>query len=122
MSPQLTGRGVLSAVLSAEDWSSSPLGPPDTWPPSLRSVVALMLPSPFPMFVAWRPELRLIYNDSYRELLGAKHPDSLGAPLPEVWSEVWDEVSPMVAAALAGTATFRENVPLTVHRHGHYEG
>ena len=53
------------------DWSNSPLGHPETWPQSLRSVVGLLLNSKFPMFVAWGEQLGFLYNDSYAEILGA---------------------------------------------------
>jgi len=66
----LSGGGELGAMMRAHDWSGSPLGQPETWPQALRTVVALMLNSKFPMFVAWGPELAFLYNDSYREILG----------------------------------------------------
>ena len=69
----------MGALMRAHDWSTSPLGAPETWPQSLRSVVGLMLTSKFPMFVAWGPELGFLYNDPYAEILGAKHPRALGA-------------------------------------------
>jgi hypothetical protein len=33
--------GHVGALMRAHDWSTSPLGPPDRWPQSLRSVVDL---------------------------------------------------------------------------------
>src|SRR5215217_591412 len=53
----LTGGGEMGARMRAHDWSLSPLGPPATWPQSLRTVVSLLLTSRFPMFMAWGPEL-----------------------------------------------------------------
>ena len=74
----LSGGGAVGALMRRRDWSASPLGPPDRWPQSLRSVVGLVLGSKFPMFVAWGPELSLIYNDAYAEILRGKHPAALG--------------------------------------------
>src|ERR1700753_3519732 len=74
----LTGGGKARALMRAHEWSKSPLGAPDTWPGPLKLVVGLLLDSMFPMFVAWGPELSLLYNDAYAEILGAKHPASLG--------------------------------------------
>jgi len=48
------------------------------------------------MFVAWEPELSLLYNDAYAEILGAKHPASLGARFRDVWTEVWPDIAPLV--------------------------
>jgi PAS domain S-box-containing protein len=110
--------GEMGTLMRAHDWSGSPLGAPETWPQSLRSVVGLILGSKFPMFVAWGPELGFLYNDAYAEILGAKHPTALGARFRDIWSEIWPDISPLADAALAGEATYRENLPLLVHRKG----
>ncbi|MFN3685761.1 PAS domain S-box protein [Salinarimonas sp.] len=113
--------GRVGALMRAHDWSTSPLGPPETWPQSLRSIVGLMLSSPFPMFVAWGEELGFVYNDAYAEILGAKHPAALGRRFRDIWSEIWPDIEPLVAAAMDGQATWRENLPLVMNRKGHDE-
>ncbi|MFC7536104.1 PAS domain S-box protein [Sphingomonas sp. GCM10030256] len=113
--------GMTGAMMRAHDWSNSPLGPPESWPKSLQSVVSLMLNSGFPMFVAWGSELGFLYNDSYSEILGDKHPQALGRPFHDIWAEIWPDISPLVDAALAGEASFRENLPLLMNRHGYDE-
>jgi hypothetical protein len=70
------------------------------------------------MFVAWGTELGFLYNDPYAEILGAKHPKALGARLHDIWSEIWPDISPLVEAALAGQATYREDLPLLMNRKG----
>src|SRR5262245_34528504 len=107
--------------MRAHDWSNSPLGPPETWPQSLRAIVALLLHSKFPMFVAWGKELGFLYNDPYAEILEAKHPRSLGARFYDIWSEIWPDISPLIDAALAGEATYREDLPLVMNRKGYDE-
>jgi PAS domain S-box-containing protein len=102
-------------------WSSSPLGQPETWPQCLRSAVSLMLGSKFPMFVAWGPELGFLYNDAYAEILGDKHPVALGRRFHDVWSEIWPDILPLIDKAMAGEATWAENLPLVMNRHGHDE-
>lgn len=115
------GGGEMGALMRAHDWSDSPLGPPDTWPQSLRAGVALMLESKFPMFVAWGPELGFVYNDPYAELMGDKHPDALGRRFDEIWAEIWPDISPIIDKALAGEASYYEDLPLTINRHGRDE-
>ena len=112
----LAGGGNTGALMRAHDWSNSPLGRPETWPQSLRSVVGLLLQSQFPMFVAWGPELGFLYNDSYAEILGAKHPRALGIRFYDIWSEIWPDISPLIDAAMAGHATFREDLLLDLVR------
>ena len=117
----LTGGGEVGALMRRHDWTASPLGAPDGWPQSLRSVVGLLLNSKFPMFVAWGPELGFLYNDAYAEILGAKHPASLGARFHDIWTEIWPDISPLIDAAMAGQATYREDLPLLMNRKGFEE-
>ncbi|MGO4550716.1 PAS domain-containing protein [Lysobacter sp. 2RAF19] len=117
----LDAPGSVAALMRDHDWSRSPLGPPDRWPQSLRSVVSLMLRSEFPMFVAWGPALGFLYNDAYAEVLGAKHPFALGRPFEEIWSEIWDDVGPLAHRALAGESVYMENLPLMMRRKGYDE-
>jgi PAS domain S-box-containing protein len=107
--------------MRGHDWSHSPLGFPDTWPASLRTVVELMLQSQFPMFVAWGPQLGFLYNDPYSEILGAKHPRALGRRFQDIWSEIWTDISPLIDAAMNGQATYREDLPLLMNRKGYDE-
>jgi hypothetical protein len=115
------GQGEMRALMRARDWSTSPLGHPDTWPQALRIVVSLMLDSKFPMFVAWGPELGFLYNDAYAEILGAKHSTALGRRFHDVWAEIWMVISPLIERALAGEASYLENLPLRMWRKGHEE-
>jgi len=113
--------GRTGALMREHDWSRSPLGHPSAWPPSLRTVVGLLLRSRFPMFVAWGPELGFLYNDAYADILGAKHPVALGRRFSDIWSEIWTDISPLVDAAMAGDATYREDLPLVMNRKGYDE-
>ncbi|MEE7438252.1 PAS domain-containing protein [Methylobacterium oryzae] len=113
--------GAMGARIRAHDWSGSPLGPPDSWAPCLRATLSLILGSRFPMFVAFGPDLVFLYNDAYAEILGDRHPAALGARFRDVWKEIWTEIGPLIDRALAGAATWSENMPLTMNRHGYDE-
>ena len=110
--------GDAGALMRSLDWSRSPLGHPSKWPQSLRSVVALMLGSKFPMFVAWGPQLGFLYNDAYGVILGAKHPKAMGCRFEDIWKEIWSDVGPLAHRALAGEATWLEDLPLVMNRKG----
>ena len=116
-----SGGGPMAARMLAHDWSSSPLGPPRIWPAWLSSTVSLMLGSRFPMFVAFGPDLGFLYNDAYAEILGDKHPAALGRRFQDIWSEIWPDIAPLIDRALSGEATWSENMPLTMNRHGYDE-
>lgn len=96
------------------DWARSPLGSPDAWPQALQTVVALMLRSRTPVFVAWGPGLCLLYNDACLNILGPGHPTSPGRPL----YEVWPEIEPLLNPALAGEAVGIERATFKLRRNG----
>ena len=75
--------------MRAKDWSALPLGPAETWPPSIKAAVSICLNSRFPILLWVGPELRVLYNDAYIPFLGeTKHPAALGAAGRDVWREV----------------------------------
>lgn len=114
--PKAGGR--VGALMRAYDWSRSPMGVPKAWPASLRAVVSLLLESKFPMFVAWGPDLRMLYNDAYAEMMSAKHPAALGARLEDVWAEARNYVRRLVDAAQRREASWREDLPIFINRCG----
>ncbi|GAA3440514.1 hypothetical protein GCM10018954_101380 [Kutzneria kofuensis] len=111
----------MAARMRAYDWSMSTLGAPEGWPEAMRAAVRICLTSRFPMILWWGRELRVFYNDPYRELLGSKHP-ALAKPGREVWSEIWHIVGPMLEGVLAtGEATWSDDMLLPMNRHGYWE-
>ena len=71
----LAGGGEMGALMRAHDWSATPIGPPDSWPQSLRTAVRILLNTNHPMFIWWGPELIQFYNDAYRQTMGPeRHP------------------------------------------------
>jgi PAS domain-containing protein len=117
----LVGSSDMNARAQAHDWSSTPLGDPASWPQSLRSYVSMVLSATQPMVVSWGPELTFVYNDAYAPILGKKHPRALGRPFAEVWSDIWEQISPLVERTLAGEASFHEDLLIPMERHGYRE-
>lgn len=117
----LQGGGELGARIRAFDWSRTPLGTPDTWPPALRTCLRIMLNSRQPMWVWWGKELINFYNDPYLAIIGGKHPGALGMPAPQVWAEIWHQVGGRIDAAMAGEATYSEAELLVMERNGYRE-
>jgi hypothetical protein len=113
----------MAALMRARDWASTPLGPPDAWPQSLRTIVRVLLTSRFAMWMGWGPDLRFLYNDAYRAMtLGAKHPWALGRPSQEVWAEIWPDIAPRIASVLEmGRATWDDKLLLFLERSGYSE-
>jgi len=117
----LQGGGEMGARMRAHDWSASPLGDPQAWPQSLRTLVRVMLNAQQAMFIAWGPELAFLYNDAYAPIFGAKHPDALGRPFAEVWSDIWSQIKPLVDDTLAGKPSWHEDLLIPMQRHGYLE-
>jgi PAS domain S-box-containing protein len=116
----LDGGGAMGAMLRQHDWSASPLGLPDAWPPSLKAMVGVMLAAPQAMVVYWGDAQWMLYNDGYREILGDHHP-AIGQPFAQVWAEANDEVGPIIARAYAGQPSYRDDIELVLQRHGYAE-
>jgi two-component sensor histidine kinase len=119
----LAGGGEMGALTRAHDWDATPLGPPQTWPQSLRLAVRLMLNARHPMFIWWGPELIQFYNDSYRATMGPeRHPSALGQPGRDCWAEIWDTIGPQIDLVMSGQgATWNEEHLVPVTRHGRRE-
>ena len=114
----LNGGGEMGAKMRSHAWLATPLGAPDSWPQSLKTLVGVMLGSSQPMFVAWGPERTLLYNDAYSEVLADKHPSALACDLLEVWSEIRADLHPIVEKAYAGTPVQMDDIMLVMLRKG----
>lgn len=96
------------------DWTAHPLGSPQSWPTEMRSVVAMVLTSSFPI-VLWldTEELFLLYNDAYIPILSDRHPTALGQRGQYAWWDVWEPVQPMLASVIdTGEATWSHDLML----------
>lgn len=103
------------------DWSATGLGEPARWPQSLRTAVSIVMGSRHPMFLAWGPALHFVFNEAYAPILGVRAAGAQGRPFAALWPEIWPDIEPLVARALAGEATWSEDLPLVMTRHGYPE-
>jgi signal transduction histidine kinase len=115
--------GEMGDLMRALDWAATPVGPPQTWPQSLRTAISILLDSRFPMLALWGPELVQFYNDAFRPILGHnKHPAALGQRARECWLEIWDVIGPMFDGVMArDQATFAEDLLFFLDRNGYLE-
>ncbi|MGO4893663.1 hybrid sensor histidine kinase/response regulator [Flavobacterium sp. W21_SRS_FM6] len=110
----------MGALIRAYDWSSTPLGPAETWPQPLKTSLRLLLSTGHPMLIWWGPDLIQFYNNAYARTLGPeRHPSSLGQRGQECWSEIWSDVEPQITQVLTGKGhTWHENQLLRITRNG----
>ncbi|SFT61796.1 Signal transduction histidine kinase [Geodermatophilus amargosae] len=109
-------------LMAAFDWSTTPIGPVETWPASLRYAVRTVLASRFPMILTWGREYTQFYNDAYAELIGAKHPGAIGDDLRITLAEGWAALQQPVEHAMATReASWIPQLLLLLERAGYRE-
>ncbi len=122
---KVNDRAIASPVadlLNMVDWASSPLGPKSEWPASLQSAVNIMLPSQAQIVLFWGSEFVALYNDLYAPTIGYKHPHAFGRPAREYWSELWDDLEPLLKRVLEnGETVAAKDRPFYIERHGYPE-
>jgi len=118
----LAGGGEMGARMRAHDWRATPLGPPESWPQSLKTIVRVLLDSRYAMWMAWGPDLTFFCNDAYLPTVGLKRDWVLGARSDQVWKEIWPDIGPRIEHVLAsGDATWDEGLLLYLERSGFSE-
>ncbi len=118
----LSGGGEMGTLIRAKDWSKTPLGDPETWPQSLRTIVSVLLDNPFGMYIAWGREYTQIYNDGYRPILGTtKHPQALGISTRETFAEIWHIIDTMFEGVMNGVPVGFPDFMLPLNRNGYVE-
>ncbi|KAG0146679.1 hypothetical protein CROQUDRAFT_77426 [Cronartium quercuum f. sp. fusiforme G11] len=97
----LKGTNMGRAILNYP-WEDTPIGPIEFWSPTLRSMVALMLSSPYRMSILWGEECVMLYNDAYVKTCGRKHPTLLGQSGAKGWAELWADLGEVANSVLQG--------------------
>ena len=89
-------------LLERFDWSTTSLGPRESWPERIRTVIDTVVDSPVAKVLMWGPDHVMIYNDPYIEIAGGNHPHAFGGRVPEIWPEIWDWNSAILEAGFRG--------------------
>jgi len=109
----------MASMMRDFDWASTDLGPPGSWPQSLKTVVRIVLTSRYAMWMAWGPNLRFFCNDAYLPTVGIKRDWVLGSRSDKVWEEIWPDIGPRIERVLStGEATWDEGLLLFLERLG----
>ncbi|MDE1148707.1 MAG: PAS domain-containing protein [Azospirillaceae bacterium] len=115
------GGDAVSTRMRQMDWSTSPLGPIEGWSPTLKSTVGLILPAQAQIVMFWGPEFAALYNEAYAPTIGNKHPHALGQPARHYWTELWDDLEPLLQRARAGETVVAKDRPFRIERRGYIE-
>lgn len=117
----LDGGGETGALIRVHDWTSTPLGPIESWPQSLKTATSILLRSPVPIVLLWGEDGIMLYNDAYSAVAGARHPRLLGCKVREGWPEVADFNDNVMKVGLAGGTLAYRDQELTLFRRGSAE-
>lgn len=117
----LSGGGEMGELIRSMDWTDNPLGPVENWPQSLRTSVSLCLSSTFPILIAWGPETIQIYNDAYRPICGAMHPESMGMNFRICWESALEVVGDKFTRGQQGEGTYIKDQQMFLFRYGYLE-
>ena len=119
--PERAG-GEIGQLIAERDWSDSPLGPPNQWPQELRDAVRLILPAEVQIVLFWGGDYVALYNQAYASIIGHKHPAAFGRPGREFWSELWDDLEPLLQRVReTGETVAAKDRPFYIERHGYGE-
>ncbi len=119
----LSRGGESGEIIRNFNWAETPLGAAETWPPSLRTSIGILLNSAFPMILFWGEDMTCFYNDAFRPSLGndGKHP-GIGKKGRELWADVWDFAGPLFAQVLTtGEPVWFEDQLVPFFRNGKTE-
>ncbi|MDO3431955.1 response regulator [Rhizobium sp. CBN3] len=115
------GGGKIGELLRHSAFDAAGLGPVESWPASLKHIAEMVLNSRQPKFVAWGPDLAFLYNDAYVPVFPDRHPAALGRPFREVWADIWEQFSPIVASTLEGRPQLFKELLIPMRRDGRTE-
>jgi hypothetical protein len=115
----LADGGEMGELIHSKDWSKTPIGDPENWPQSLRTITSVMLNNPFGMYIAWGNEFTQLYNDAFRKIIGSdKHPDALGSSPEKTFSEIWHITNPMFEEVMSGKSISFPDFVVPLNRNG----
>lgn len=72
------------------DWTTSPLGPIEQWPPGLRQIVLMSMADGDPSAVIYGPSSQdaIVYNEAFAELIGRSHPKLQGGLVTDALNDI----------------------------------
>lgn len=104
------------------DLTGKPVGPYDGWPATLKTTFGTIAASPHQIVLFWGPEYLAIYNEAYAPTIGSKHPGAFGSRACEYWSELWDDLRPLLdQVRQKGEPVYIKDRAFYIERHGEPE-
>lgn len=102
--------------LTGTDWALTDLGPLESWPVSLRTVVSLVLADDSPAVVYWGPSLSACFNLRACKDVSQRfnnHSGIQGKPFKEIWKDSWSGLDVFFQSMQTGSPP-TENMEVTL--------
>jgi diguanylate cyclase (GGDEF)-like protein/PAS domain S-box-containing protein len=113
--------GDMAQQVRRHDWTSTVLGPAESWPSELCMAVGMLLALVVPAMLLWGRKQIIFHNDAFAALLGKDRPDLLGASYPEHWPAELKLAAPLHAMVMNRQSGIFPQQPLSVMRAGRLE-
>lgn len=112
--------GEMSRRIREHDWASTPLGPIELWPVSLRMAVNLMLGTRIPMAIYWGRDCIHLYNDAHAALVQQHRPPRVfGVRGRDALPDIWEFLGTRIAEILTGNSEIAaKDQPVVLERGG----
>jgi PAS domain S-box-containing protein len=109
----------MAGLIRDHDWNKNPLGPPHSWPASLRTAVDFCLACAVPSAVFWGDDLRMLPNDAYAQLMHGDEEHAVGTPFAQFWGEARAETEAVIRKVMShGQAIEMSDMRATLTRGG----
>ncbi|KAK3678082.1 hypothetical protein LTR78_002177 [Recurvomyces mirabilis] len=103
------------------DWTSTDLGPVESWNVVLRTSLTYLMHNPNPRLMIWGPTQVLLYNEASLPILDGKHPQSFGQRASDPLADIWHEIGPKINTAMTGQPTLLTETMVLLQRNEHKE-
>jgi signal transduction histidine kinase/ActR/RegA family two-component response regulator len=102
-------------------WASTPVGPVEQWPFSLKLAVRTLLDCQLPMYLVWGDGFIEFFNDAYVPVLGDRKDKTVGGDARRTWAEIWPTIGPLFARVRDGEPVGFQDLGLPINRYGYIE-
>ncbi|MES2272049.1 MAG: PAS domain S-box protein [Pseudomonadota bacterium] len=108
----LDGGGDATTLILARDWSTHPLGLPQTWPEALKLALSFILHAPEATILIWgRDDPALFFNAACCPLLATPASGAMGARVDDVWGVAMEQIRPIIDDIFAERETQGIHLP-----------
>ncbi|MGJ3245527.1 MAG: hybrid sensor histidine kinase/response regulator [Elainellaceae cyanobacterium] len=112
------GDSAMAVLMRSLDWAQTPLGDVETWCPSLKTAIGILLNADSPMFLVWESDRILFYNDACASVFNqTNHLAAVGSSVNENWSDDWSSVWSNVEQVFnTGQPLQHQHQPVAAHQ------